>query len=840
MNWDDLNIRDKAAYIKAAVSNGVHNKDEIVKYYNKFQEGSYIQQGDGSMLSLGNTTHRPTGWNDNPEEWYNNGIPETLPEVSVSGHTPTTYERFKRGIKGAVQAARDYYTSAPITPIYSSPSRVSQETNVAASDPAGTMKAPFYMVPAVGTALSGYDYYKDPSLINGIGLGLSFLGDATAFYKPVKQVAKNVSKLSRMEKMYTGVPHNEIKETPGIYMDDNFLSNYDGDVWTSNSSRYADLFSTTGSNTGKNSIFDIWYDPKDFKVYNTPKPPEGGHFGWRMLPFELHPNKATIIPGSDYLTAPGRYYKDLNLKGDNSKFIESAPFGTRPWEGQPPGIKTDDVLKYATNNNKNLTKLYGISDGFNIIMDETLFSPGTKHLRYQFPHEMNATKFDVAKQLPWELPSFPNYGGAYNGMKEYSKGRYTNRYDIGSWVTNNTIPSDNTNVYNKAKTLNDVREYNNKIQRDLDNYRAYEWGDELYYNNPETLPEVEVRPSTWRNFRYGLLPENMRHMDASYTDPIYGIHYPQTAQQSVDNARNASYMIPGVGAVLTADDFREDPNYGTGTLLAMQTLPYLSTAGKFLKNKYGFVKQPDSFTRGIGNEMGLRDAVQSGVLRGNPRGTVLSAKDFRRSSKSNKFSQIFSSRKYPDLAQHYNNQVLVKEEFDEIKKNVNKWLEKHPEERSTELASVFRKADNNPLREFNSYDEYIKAMDAKAASLKYATTIGPDGQPLAYYYDTGINPLKDGYGYAKSDYGVQVRNASQYNPEIFDGHLHYSFPKAMPINDPNVSFYKNGPLGTTLKMNPKTGNSYLYEDLVTNPWNSFTEWQRAHPIFNRTIKAPIQ
>lgn len=515
-------------------------------------------------------------------------------------------------------------------------------------------------------------------------------------------------------------------------------------------------------------------------------------------------------------------WNDLNIR-DKAAYIKAAVSN---------GVyNKDEIAKYY---NKFQEGSY-IQQG-----DGSMLSPGTKHLRYQFPHEMNATKFDVAKQLPWELPSFPNYGGAYNGMKEYSKDRYTNRYDTGSWVANNTIPSDNTNVYNKAKTLNDVREYNNKIQRELDNYRAYEWGDELYYNNPETLPEVEVRPSTWRNFRYGLLPENMRHMDASYTDPIYGIHYPQTAQQSVDNARNASYMIPGVGAVLTADDFREDPNYGTGALLAMQTLPYLSTAGKFLKNKYGFVEQPDSFTRGIGNEMGLRDAVQSGVLRGNPRGTVISAKAFSRNSKSNKYSQIFSSRKYPDLAQHYNNQVLVKEEFDEIKKNVNKWLENHPEERSTGLVSILRKADDKPLREFNSYDEYIKAMDAKAASLKDATTIGPDGQPLAYYYDTGINPLKDGYGYAKSDYGVQVRNASQYNPEIFDGHLHYSFPKAMSINDPNVSFYKKGPLGTTLKMNPKTGNSYLYEDLVTNPWNSFTEWQRAHPILNRTIKAPIQ
>ena len=49
-----------------------------------------------------------------------------------------------------------------------------------------------------------------------------------------------------------------------------------------------------------------------------------------------------------------------------------------------------------------------------------------------------------------------------------------------------------------------------------------------------------------------------------------------------------------------------------------------------LKDTYGFVVRPNSFTRGIGGIQGLNDLVESGLVRGNPIGTEVGPKHFRK------------------------------------------------------------------------------------------------------------------------------------------------------------------------------------------------------------------
>lgn len=67
-------------------------------------------------------------------------------------------------------------------------------------------------------------------LANGIGDAVTGYGITRGF--------QNLSKLARLEKWYTRVPHNEIGSYSGMYMDELF-PNYKGTRWLSNSKDYA-------------------------------------------------------------------------------------------------------------------------------------------------------------------------------------------------------------------------------------------------------------------------------------------------------------------------------------------------------------------------------------------------------------------------------------------------------------------------------------------------------------------------------------------------------------------------------------------------------------------------
>lgn len=87
------------------------------------------------------------------------------------------------------------------------------------------------------------------------------------------------------------------------------------------------------------------------------------------------------------------------------------------------------------------------------------------------------------------------------------------------------------------------------------------------------------------------------------------------------------------------------------------------------------------------------------------------------------------------------------------------------------------------------------ASDRK--TLRNATTINPDnGEPIAYFYNDGRNPLTQGHGYASSKWGVRISNPQDYNMKIFNGHLHYSNSKTIPFDSPNVEVFRSTPFGT--------------------------------------------
>lgn len=226
---------------------------------------------------------------------------------------------------------------------------------------------------------------------------------------------------------------------------------------------------------------------------------------------------------------------------------------------------------------------------------------------------------------------------------------------------------------------------------------------------------------------------------------------------------------------------------------------YHYNPANYVKDKVSFYPHENSFTRGIGGTAGLQDLIESQVIRGNPRGSEVSAKMFGKLWRYNRHGarDIFEATSIPDIATKWQQRNLSEEEFNALKKAEQEYVASHkkPEEKKSRI----QLAVDNPEPLLGNYEDYA---DYLYQVKKYGrpTSVDDSGEALAYFYDDGRNPLTKGHDYASSDYGVRINNARDYNPRIFDGHLHYSMPTAVKLSDPNVEVFRKGPFGITLKM----------------------------------------
>lgn len=223
---------------------------------------------------------------------------------------------------------------------------------------------------------------------------------------------------------------------------------------------------------------------------------------------------------------------------------------------------------------------------------------------------------------------------------------------------------------------------------------------------------------------------------------------------------------------------------------------------RILKNAVGFVQKPNTFTRGIGNREGIKDLVESKVVRGNPVGTEMTAKAYTKATKSNRnnFNDIMNGTGRKGISHRYYNRSLSKEDFDAIRESYNKinasFKASHPKA-SGKIRFAIGDDVYDPLGNYKNYDDYLTQIASDRKTLRNATTINPDnGEPIAYFYNDGRNPLTQGHGYASSKWGVRISNPQDYNMKIFDGHLHYSNSKSIPFDSPNVEVFRSTPFGT--------------------------------------------
>lgn len=222
-----------------------------------------------------------------------------------------------------------------------------------------------------------------------------------------------------------------------------------------------------------------------------------------------------------------------------------------------------------------------------------------------------------------------------------------------------------------------------------------------------------------------------------------------------------------------------------------------------LKNTVGFVQKPNTFTRGIGNREGIKDLVESKVVRGNPVGTEMSAKAYTKATKFNRnsFNDIMNGTGREGISHRYYNRSLSKEDFDAIQESYNKINASFKARRPKSSGKIrFAIGDDDvydPLGNYKNYDDYLAQIASDRKTLRNATTINPDnGEPIAYFYNDGRNPLTQGHGYASSKWGVRISNPQDYNMKIFNGHLHYSNSKTIPFDSPNVEVFRSTPFGT--------------------------------------------
>lgn len=370
----------------------------------------------------------------------------------------------------------------------------------------------------------------------------------------------------------------------------------------------------------------------------------------------------------------------------------------------------------------------------------------------------------------------------------------TQSYAIGGETENNTDnrtdhPISITQNLDKVLSVADFTDRINHTDPNIGEYNPfYNACDDTYGTVP--LQEVTVT-APWTK------------LGRNNADARRGMHY---MQQGLEDAAKvaapivAGAALPAIASTGALGIITDLASIATNPLDPLNYLPYEKYLGKYL-GKYMFLKRPNSFTRGIGGEQGLQDLIESGLVRGNPIGTEMTARNFAKMYRKNRdhFRDIMDGTGREGISNRFYNRSLSKDDFEAIKKQAELFEDSQPQRKVGKITLI--RGDVDPLSRYEDYDDYLRVLKQDRQTLRNATSLDDSGQPLAYFYDDGRNPLTKGHDYAKSIYGVRVNNASSYNPRIFEGHLHYSFPEAVSLSDPNVEVFKRGIFGITTKMN---------------------------------------
>lgn len=277
-------------------------------------------------------------------------------------------------------------------------------------------------------------------------------------------------------------------------------------------------------------------------------------------------------------------------------------------------------------------------------------------------------------------------------------------------------------------------------------------------------------------------------------------------------------------------------SFGGDVLDITMSLPFLnrftqlgSTYGTQAADRIGFfVPREGTFTRGIGRGTeGLEDLINTGIVRGNPRGTEVTANQFAKLFRKNRdhFRDIMEATGIKNVENKFFSRTLTREEFDAIKKASRQYTTKKMVNNNGSFG--FRDVPADPLGEYGTYDDYVRVINEDIASVERMPSriasgevkvnkgsnkpvderfgansdYVEDGTPLSYWYSDGRNPFSQGHDYAGSNYAVRVNNPEVYQPFMHESHLHPSFRYSPKLNDPNVEVFRRLPFGLGWRLN---------------------------------------
>ena len=352
-------------------------------------------------------------------------------------------------------------------------------------------------------------------------------------------------------------------------------------------------------------------------------------------------------------------------------------------------------------------------------------------------------------------------------------------------------------LYRKARAMNpdltyfDIRDaFNMQIPKDQ-NVQAYSTGGIVEEPVAATfgLPEVNIYPQNefgdiarsqgvntarnWRTVKEG----TTKGINDFYNDPrtqivMAGLPMPSLLDAAGDAIQIMAPIIKNtkVGKTIlnTVDDITSYVDH------------------KFVPKSKRFVQDTNTFTRGVGvGNAGLDDLVNSGIIRGNPRGGLASALDLAKIKKTSTFKNF--EQLYPEEAMRVLNNDLREKDYE----LVSTYFKKNPVygnslAEPTSGISLRRKTVLDNFKEtYPTYNDYLNKKTGYNKSYDFYET----GDPRAFFFDDGANP---GFtGTYPTKYFVKLNNPQAYDPFIPIGHQHYSTKNPISFYDPNVELYKN-------------------------------------------------
>lgn len=254
--------------------------------------------------------------------------------------------------------------------------------------------------------------------------------------------------------------------------------------------------------------------------------------------------------------------------------------------------------------------------------------------------------------------------------------------------------------------------------------------------NPLNWPK-HIPKSYWNSDTHKAVVSGSNDAAVIITTPfaLYGLEAAYSVPE-IAGAMNLYGAYEGIGRLTSDEGVSKTYNkfksgdylggtksFGGDVLDIIMSLPFLnrfkqlgSTYGTQAVDRIGFfVPREGTFTRGI---EGLKDLINTGIVRGNPRGTEVTANQFAKLFRKNRnhFRDIMEATGIKNVKNKFFSRTLTREEFDAIKKAFGQYITKKMVNNNGSFD--FREVPADLLKEYDIYDDYMRVINEYIADVE--------------------------------------------------------------------------------------------------------------------------